>query len=172
MVWLFAIVVIVVIAYFIFNFENGCAIVIGGIIVIIAIIGLLFVFVDAQHKKEQTEKKQISQNILPQILLYDSNVLQNYSYNSFKFTSAVKNDSTYNVRELEISFSIKDCISSNYVEQNAVCSLIGEYALTEYVNLPAGQVRYIDASIYFSDMPPIEGDWIVEYDVKFVGVTL
>jgi len=170
MIWLAAIVFLIALAWFVVNFEDGCAIVIGTIVLIVVAVVLLFAFLhfDNEHKNE--ERRKISERIIPEILLIDSNFQPTDRHNSYYFTSKVKNNSKYNVTRLKFRFIIKDCIPSNDSNEQAVCNVIGDHELNEYINIPAGQVRSVGDHVEFIDMPPIEGDWIVEYSVKFVYV--
>jgi hypothetical protein len=50
--------------------------------------------------------------------------------------------------------------------EHATCETIGETSDTIYVNVPAGQVRALSEHVYFSDVPPLKGEfgWMLVLD--------
>lgn len=172
MTWLIAIAIIIALGWFVLNFENGCAVVIGAIVLVIVAVVLLITFITISDKNDKAKRRDISEAIESDILLIDSNMLQTDRYDSYNFTSKIKNNSKYNVTRIKFVFSIKDCVPSNNLDEQAVCNVIGENEADQYIDIPAGQIRSVFTRVDFSNMPPIEGDYIVEYGVNFVDVAL
>lgn len=170
MTWIIPILLVALLLFFLIASDELGSIAWGIIclILLLCIAGIVIAYI--YGRVTGSERREISKKIVTDIELINDSVRPGAVKNNYIFRSNVKNNSEYNVEKLEISFSIRDCPVSDRRPTNNECVVIGEYVATEYVTIPAGQVRAIDVNIHFIDTPDIEGAWSIQYFVRYVGV--
>lgn len=68
-----------------------------------------------------------------------------------KFTATVTNNSKFPLRSLTLRISIEDC-----AEKETRCRVVGEDSVSQYLEVPASQVRAMDTFANFSNLPPLK----------------
>jgi hypothetical protein len=81
---------------------------------------------------------------------------------SGKLTGTVRNASRqYRLTDVELEITVRDCTQSG-------CDVVGQDSTHLWsLNVPPGQVRAVDESVYFSNLPPKRGDY--QWDYKVIG---
>lgn len=142
-----ALVVIVVLFFLIKSkgFRKAALVVLGlGVLV-----GFL-VYLYFEHEKAESARKVAHARTLitsDQIQIIDPRM----GYNSYdgspnSVTGRLRNNSRYGVQSVELHFQFQDCAT------NGACETIGESDKDIFVNVPPGQSRDFDSSVYGGQM--------------------
>ena len=68
-----------------------------------------------------------------------------------KFTATVTNNSKFPLKALTLRISIEDC-----AEKGTQCRVVGEDTVSQYLQVPASQVRAMDTYANFSNLPALK----------------
>ena len=68
-----------------------------------------------------------------------------------KFSARITNNSKFPLRTLTLRISIEDC-----VEKGTQCRVVGEDDVSQYLSVPASQVRAMDTYANFSNLPALK----------------
>lgn len=143
MLWLLIIVIVIIAAFAMPRFG----------ITLLGLIGLivagLIIFYFAEKQQENLSKTLITAN---QVELSDLILVPRYSSESYELQGRVKNKSTkYTLGDLRIKITMQDCVKPQE------CEVVGESTAWIYNDVPPGQMRNLNSSVYFSGLPKPRG---------------
>ena len=130
-----------------------------GIVVVIIAAGALWLYEMDQTDKHEREiaKTKISPS---QIELSDLLLRPSYGNGDFALVGRIKNRSPqYALDGLKLKLLIRDC------DSKAECEVVGETEVNIYTDVPAGQSRDLEQSVYFRNLCHARGKHEWEYRV-------
>lgn len=127
-----------------------------AVVAAIAAIGLVAWYLTNQ-REEAASKSRVTANELD---ISDLRLGRAQYGSSYRLTGRVQNlSSRFTISSLQIRMVLKDCLQAND------CSVVGDSIANVWVSVPPGQVRAIDDSVYFSDVPPFRGTFEWNYEI-------
>jgi len=152
MVWIFAIVIIILLVVSA-GFRKF-----SGVILAVAVVAGLYFYFQNEHEKEASLSR-ISQSDLAL-----DNLMLLPDFGSYKLTGRVTNRSPrYALSDFTLKISMQDCIGEPEKES---CVTIGENSEYIYLQIPPGQARDLNESVYFSGgAPKAKGRLTWQYSV-------
>jgi len=136
--------VVIVVLYFLIKSEGfrKAALVVLGLLVL----GALLVYLYLGHDKAESARKVAHAKTLiakNQIDIIDARVsFSSYDGRPERITGRLRNNSNYTVRSVELHLQFQDCAA------NGACETVGDDNEDVLVNVPPGQSRDFDSSIY------------------------
>lgn len=93
--------------------------------------------------------------------------LRDLTLNGLQSLSAVvkNNSKLHDLDEIRINITAYDCPLGDPVNW-VKCETIGQDDSYFWTDIPAGQVRKVEGSVFFGAMPPIKGRFVWTYDVS------
>ena len=77
-----------------------------------------------------------------------------------RLTARVRNRSRYTLTNLSLRVIVRDC-----EPDGKQCITVGESNASQYLTIPPGQTRAMNASVYFSDLPKLR-KWHWDFHIK------
>ncbi len=152
MIWLLGI-GLFIIFWLVFPPFRKFAIVVGSLIVLI-IVGIVL---------NERYKESVSKSLIPTSQVQINNLRLNKEYSSYKLTGEVRNNSNHDLESVYMKIIAYDCPSFSITPS---CSIIGQDDnVSIWINIPNNQVRAIDQSIYFNNMPQVKGTFLWSYEI-------
>ena len=153
MMWV-AVVVLIVAAFLIPKLGKALLVLIGICLLLLLIaIGATSV---SSHFEAQKKKNFIQ---LAEVEVTDLQLKSDYS---MKLSGKAKNKSSkYALSKISFKLIFTDCL-------NKKCDIVGEPTETVYLNVPSGQTRYFEDSVYLSNMGEPNGERAWSYQVMEV----
>ena len=130
--------------------------ILGGIAALIAL-GVLFLFQSQEDSRRQREAAL--HRVTAQQLQFEDMAL-----GQGRLTGRVRNLSAYTVTNIELVVTLQDCVGGG-----SRCDVVGQTNEDLYLTIPPGQVRGVDESIYFSNVPAVRGTRQWEYSVTSIS---
>jgi hypothetical protein len=139
MVWLAGIVILVLLVA-----SSGFRKFAVGLLVLALVVGALF-YLDAQDD----DRRSLSRITLSELLIEDLMLVPDHG--SYKLTGRIKNRSnTFALSSITFRTSMKDCVSDPLT---TTCVVIAEGSTSPYLDIPSGQARDFERTVYFSGDP-------------------
>lgn len=128
---------------------------------LLVVIGILMTVGFAWYLKNQHEEKISKQRISPSEIQFDDlRMAPRYSPESFRLLGRIKNKSQrYTLHDIQLKVTIRDCIKAGD------CEIVGEATAWSFNNIPPGQSREFDESVYFSNLAKPKGKYEWDYSV-------
>jgi hypothetical protein len=137
-------VVLIVVLYFLIKskgFRKAALVVLG-----LAVLGALLAYLYEKHDRAESERKLAYARSLiakDQINIIDPRVsFSSYDGRPERITGRLRNNSNYPVRSVELHLQFQDCAA------DGACEIVGDSDDDVLVNVPPGQSRDFDSSIY------------------------
>lgn len=134
------------------------------LIPVVLVVILIAYFV--QQASEQKQETEASKHRISGAELELTNLgLSPANYGTiYQLTGRVQNHSSrYSLTGLTIEVTLQDCLTTPPGRREN-CDTIGQATDHIYsIDIPPGQVRGIQESVYFSNVPPIRGKWAWSY---------
>jgi hypothetical protein len=158
MAWIIAVIAIVFFAIAFPEFRKLLLILFVALIA--AGVGIYFYSENASRQREQRE-------LLAQTLIKNSeveflNLVMSNDYGSWKIKGLVKNNSRYQIEKLKLMVAVSNCDGN---KRN--CTVVGANDVTDYLDIPPGQARALDAFVTLRNLPQLT-DWSWSYRVGFI----
>jgi hypothetical protein len=147
MAWLIGLGIVAFLCYAFPTFRV-IILVIGGI----AVLGISWLLYDSN------QQQQVAKTLIP------SNQIEliNLKLGSYRITGEVKNNSQHTLTGVDLLVKAYDCPSSAITTE---CITIGEDKVSFFATVPPSQLRAVDSSVYWSNLPSIKGVFLWSYDV-------
>jgi uncharacterized protein (DUF58 family) len=154
MLWL---IIVLIIIFFAFGAAGIRAALKVGAVLLFAFIVLLVGYWIHDSMKREASKKRIA---FSEVQFTD---LRLAIGTTGKLTGTVRNGSQrYTLTDAELEITVRDCTQSG-------CDVVGQESTHLWsLNVPPGQVRAVDESVYFSNLPPRRGEYQWDYKIKSV----
>jgi hypothetical protein len=136
--------IVIVVLYFLIKSEGfrKAALVVLGVVVL----GALLVYLYVEYDKAESARKLAHARTLiakNQIEIIDARVsFRSYDGSPERITGRLRNNSNYTVQSVELHLQFQDCAA------NEACETVGDDDEDVHVNVPPGQSRDFDSSIY------------------------
>ena len=158
MIWIVIIIGVIIAAFVIPRFGR---VVVGlvGLVVALGVIGAIILFV--MDRRQKAERELAKTRIRSQeVELVDLVLRPGYSGSSFTLVGRVRNRSgRYTLNEMRLKFTMKDCGEADN------CEVVGQTEDAMYVNVPPGQARDLNESVYFTGLGSPRGKHQWDYQV-------
>jgi hypothetical protein len=151
--WLFAIAILILLVV-----STGFRKFTLAIVALATVAGGVYYF----HSKHQEE---LAKSRIPAAQVAISNGRINLKYSTYHFTGRIANNSAkYTLTQVALAITARDCASDSAPQS---CVTIGETNETMYINVPPGQARDFDETLYFSGggLTP-KGSMVWQYKVS------
>ncbi len=149
--WVLIILIVLIAAFAVPKFGKALLVVIG-----ILVVGGFALYLNGQHK-EELAKKRISPD---EIQLDDLRLAPSYSPESFRIVGRIKNKSQkYSLDSLRLKITMRDCVKLGD------CKIVGESVAWSFADVPPGQSRDFDESVYFSNLAKPKGKYEWDYSI-------
>lgn len=150
--WWVILIIVIIAAFAVPRF--GCALLgLAGILIVTGTIWYLVVQYQDNLSKGLVSAKEVE---LSELLLgpeYGDST-------SYKLQGRIKNGSSkYTLSYLRIKITLQDCVESKG------CEVIGESTASVFADVPPGQSRSLEKTVYFSDMPKLRGKYKWYYSI-------
>jgi hypothetical protein len=158
MLWVILIVAIIIAAFAVPRFGKVVLGLIGILLVLGFISGIvLFVVNQREQAERQAARARIQKS---EIELIDLGLGSSYGTGSYKLGGRVRNRSSrYTLTEMRLKFTMRDCAEAGD------CEIVGQTEDAMYVNVPPGQARDLNESIYFSGLGRPRGKHQWDYEI-------
>ncbi len=149
--WALILLILVIVAFAVPKFGKALLVVIG----VLVVIGIIW-YLKNQHE-EELAKKRIVPN---EIQFVDLRLAPSYSPESFRLLGRIKNKSQrFILTDLRVKITMRDCVKPGD------CEIVGECIAWSFADVPPGQSRDLDESVYFSHLAKPKGKYEWDYSI-------
>lgn len=109
-------------------------------------------------EQQQKQKREAAKHLVsPQQLQFEEMRL-----GGGDLVGRVRNASRYTVTSMELELTLRDCVDGK-------CDIVGQTTATLYLDIPPGQVRGVDQTVFFTNVPAPRGTR--QWDYRIISVS-
>lgn len=130
----------------------------GGLILVVAVGGLLF------WQYQENEEKKSKNRVTPSELIFEGVSLKSSYGSSYDIVGRITNTSNkYTVKGVQLKLTFRDCEKEN----KSKCIIVAEENENLYVSIPPNQARDFSESVYLYSDLNIKGELVWDYKVEY-----
>jgi uncharacterized membrane protein len=158
MAWLIAVIAIV---FFAIAFPGFRKVLLVLFVVLIAA-GVGIYLYSEQATRQREERELLARSLIKTSEVEFQNLVMSNNYGSWKIKGLVKNNSRYQIEKIKLTVDVSNCDGN---KRN--CTVVGTDDVTDYLDIPPGQARALDAFVTLRNLPQLT-DWNWSYRIGYI----